>query len=316
MDAGRRTGERYNGYMGEVALSAVGLTKRYGRAVALDGLDLEVRTGEVHAFLGPNGAGKTTTIRILLGLLRKDGGEVGLLGGDPWRDAVDLHRRLAYVPGDVTLWPSLTGGEIIDLLGDLRGGIETGRRQALTQRFDLDPTKRARAYSRGNRQKVALVAALASRAELLLLDEPTAGLDPLMEATFRECVNDERREGRTIVLSSHLLAEAEALADRVTIIRQGKTVETGTLAEIRHLTRISVEAELAAPAALDGVPGVHELTATGTTVRCQVDRAALDEVVGRLHQAGIRSLTCRPPALEELFLRHYSPERSARGGQS
>jgi ABC-2 type transport system ATP-binding protein len=316
MGAGRRTGERYNGYMGEVALSAVGLTKRYGRAVALDGLDLEVRTGEVHAFLGPNGAGKTTTIRILLGLLRKDGGEVGLLGGDPWRDAVDLHRRLAYVPGDVTLWPSLTGGEIIDLLGDLRGGIETGRRQALTRRFDLDPTKRARAYSRGNRQKVALVAALASRAELLLLDEPTAGLDPLMEATFRECVNDERREGRTILLSSHLLAEAEALADRVTIIREGKTVETGTLAEMRHLTRISVEAELAAPAALDGVPGVHELTATGTTVHCQVDRAALDEVVGRLHQAGIRSLTCRPPALEELFLRHYSPERSARGGQS
>jgi ABC-2 type transport system ATP-binding protein len=300
--------------MGEVALSAVGLTKQYGRAVALDGLDLEVRTGEVHAFLGPNGAGKTTTIRILLGLLRKDGGEVSVLGGDPWGDAVELHRRLAYVPGDVTLWPSLTGGEIIDLLGDLRGGIETGRRQALTQRFDLDPTKRARAYSRGNRQKVALVAALASRAELLLFDEPTAGLDPLMEATFRECVNDERRDGRTILLSSHLLAEAEALANRVTIIRQGKTVETGTLAEMRHLTRISVEAELAAPAALDGMPGVHQLTVTGTTVRCQVDPAALDEVVGRLHQAGIRSLTCRPPALEELFLRYYSPERSAAGG--
>ena len=299
----------------DVVLRAVGLTKRYGRAVALDGLDLEVRAGEVHAFLGPNGAGKTTTIRILLGLLRKDGGEVILLGGDPWRDAVELHRRLAYVPGDVTLWPSLTGGEIIDLLGDLRGGIETGRRRALTERFDLDTTKKARAYSRGNRQKVSLVAALASRAELLLLDEPTAGLDPLMEATFRECINDERREGRTILLSSHLLAEAEALADRVTIIRHGKTVETGTLAEMRHLTRISVEAELAAPVALDGMPGVHELSVTGTTVRCQVDRAALDWVVGRLHQAGLRSLTCRPPALEELFLRHYSPERSAAGGE-
>ena len=310
------TGWRYNGGMGTVALSTVGLTKRYGRAVALDGLDLEVRTGEVHAFLGPNGAGKTTTIRILLGLLRKDGGEVSLLGGDPWREAVELHRRLAYVPGDVTLWPSLTGGEIIDLLGDLRGGIETGRRQALTERFDLDPTKRARAYSRGNRQKVALVAALASRAELLLLDEPTAGLDPLMEATFRECVNDERRDGRTILLSSHLLAEAEALADQVTIIRHGRTVETGTLTEMRHLTRISVEAELAAPVVLGEMPGVHELTVTGTAVRCQVDRAALDEVVGRLHQAGIRSLTCRPPALEELFLRHYSPERSAAGGES
>jgi ABC-2 type transport system ATP-binding protein len=301
--------------MGEMAISAAGLTKRYGHVVALDGLDLEVRTGEVHAFLGPNGAGKTTTIRILLGLLRKDGGELSLLGSDPWRDAVELHRRLAYVPGDVTLWPSLTGGEIIDLLGDLRGGIETGRRQALTERFGLDTSKKARAYSRGNRQKVALVAALAGRAELLLLDEPTAGLDPLMEAIFRECVNEERRDGRTILLSSHLLAEAEALADRVTIIRNGRTVETGTLAEMRHLTRISVEAELAAPVALDGMPGVHELSVTGATVRCQVDRAALDEVVGRLHQAGIRSLTCRPPALEELFLRHYSPERSVAGGE-
>jgi ABC-2 type transport system ATP-binding protein len=301
--------------MGEMAISAAGLTKRYGHVVALDGLDLEVRTGEVHAFLGPNGAGKTTTIRILLGLLRKDGGEVSLLGSDPWRDAVELHRRLAYVPGDVTLWPSLTGGEIIDLLGDLRGGIETGRRQALTERFGLDTSKKARAYSRGNRQKVALVAALAGRAELLLLDEPTAGLDPLMEAIFRECVNEERRDGRTILLSSHLLAEAEALADRVTIIRNGRTVETGTLAEMRHLTRISVEAELAAPVALYGMPGVHELSVTGATVRCQVDRAALDEVVGRLHQAGIRSLTCRPPALEELFLRHYSPERSVAGGE-
>jgi len=226
-----------------------------------------------------------------------------------------LHRRLAYVPGDVTLWPSLTGGEIIDLLGRLRGGISASRRKALTERFDLDTSKRARAYSRGNRQKVALIAALASEAELLLLDEPTAGLDPLMEATFRECVIEERREGRTILLSSHLLAEAEALSDRVTIIRDGKTVETGTLAEMRHLTRVSVEAELAAPVALDGIPGVHELTVTGAVVRCRVDPAALDEVAGVLHQAGIRSLTCRPPTLEELFLRHYSPERSGAGSR-
>jgi len=299
---------------GAAAIRAVGLTKRYGRVVALDGLDLEVAAGEVHAFLGPNGAGKTTTIRILLGLLRKDGGEVSLLGSDPWRDAVEVHRRLAYVPGDVTLWPALTGGEIIDLLGDLRGGLDEERRQALTELFDLDPSKKARAYSRGNRQKVALIAALASRAELLLLDEPTAGLDPLMENTFRECVMQERREGRTVLLSSHLLAEAEALADRVTIIRDGRSVETGTLAEMRHLTRISVEAELTVPVALDGMPGVHELSATGTTVRCQVDRAALDELVGRLHQAGIRSLDCRPPALEELFMRHYAPERPVAGG--
>jgi ABC-2 type transport system ATP-binding protein len=299
--------------MSSVALRAAGLAKRYGSVRALDGLDLEVGVGEVHAFLGPNGAGKTTTIRILLGLLRKDGGEVSLLGGDPWRDAVDLHRRLAYVPGDVTLWPSLTGGEIIDLLGRLHGGINANRRKALTERFDLDISKRARAYSRGNRQKVALIAALASGAELLLLDEPTAGLDPLMEATFRECVIEERRDGRTILLSSHLLAEAEALSDRVTIIRAGKTVETGTLADMRHLTRVSVEAELAVPVALAGMPGVHELTVTGAVVRCRVDQAVLDEVVGRLHQAGIRSLTCRPPTLEELFLRHYAPERSAAG---
>jgi ABC-2 type transport system ATP-binding protein len=294
--------------MSEVAMRAAGLTKRYGSVRALDGLDLEVGVGEVHAFLGPNGAGKTTTIRILLGLLRKDGGEVSLLGADPWRDAVELHQRLAYVPGDVTLWPNLTGGEIIDLLGRLRGGINADRLKALTERFDLDTSKRARAYSRGNRQKVALLAALASDAELLLLDEPTAGL-----AAFRDCVNDERRNGRTILLSSHILSEAEALSDRVTIIRHGKTVETGTLADMRHLTTVSVEAELRAPAALDGMPGVHELAVTGTVVRCRVDNAALDEVVGRLHQAGIRSLTCRPPTLEELFLRHYSPERSPAG---
>jgi ABC-2 type transport system ATP-binding protein len=298
-----------------VALRAVGLTKRFGRVVALDGLDLEVGVGEVHAFLGPNGAGKTTTIRILLGLLRKDGGEVSLLGGDPWRDAVELHRRLAYIPGDVTLWPSLTGGEIIDLLGRLRGGMNANRGKALTERFDLDTSKRARAYSRGNRQKVALIAALASEAELLLLDEPTAGLDPLMEATFRECVIEEKNAGRTILLSSHILSEAEAVADRVTIIRQGKTVETGTLAGMRHLTTVSVEAELNSQATLGEIPGVHELAVTGTVVRARVDPAFLDEVVGRLHQAGIRSLTCRPPTLEELFLRHYAPERSAAGSQ-
>jgi ABC-2 type transport system ATP-binding protein len=297
----------------DVALRAAGLTKRYGSVRALDGLDLEVGVGEVHAFLGPNGAGKTTTIRILLGLLRKDGGEVSVLGADPWRDAVELHRRLAYVPGDVTLWPSLTGGEIIDLLGRLRGGINASRRNALIERFDLDASKRARAYSRGNRQKVALIAALASSAELMLLDEPTAGLDPLMEATFRDCVIEEQHEGRTILLSSHFLSEAEALSDRVTIIRHGKTVETGTLAEMRHLTRVLVEAELTRPAAIDGMAGVHELAVTGTTVSCRVDRAALDEVVGRLHQAGIQSLNVRPPTLEELFLRHYSPERSAAG---
>jgi ABC-2 type transport system ATP-binding protein len=293
------------------AIEIRALHKSFGRTRALDGLDLTVGTGEVHAFLGPNGAGKTTTIRILLGLLRKDGGEAALLGGDPWREAVALHRRLAYVPGDVTLWPGLTGGEIIDLLGRLRGGLDAKRRQALVERFDLDPSKKARAYSRGNRQKVALVAALASDAELLLLDEPTAGLDPLMEAAFRECVSDERRNGRTVLLSSHILAEAEALSDRVTIIREGRTVETGTLAEMRHLRRELVNAELAGPVRLDGVAGVHDLVTDGNHVRCQVDPAALNDVLARLTAAGVRSLECRPPTLEELFLRHYSPERSS-----
>ena len=297
----------------DVVLRTAGLTKRFGSAVALDGLDLEVRAGEVHAFLGPNGAGKTTTLRILLGLLRKDGGQAELLGGDPWRDAVALHRRLAYVPGDVTLWPGLSGGEIIDLLGRLRGGLDPGRRQALTERFALDPAKKARAYSKGNRQKVALIAALASDAELLLLDEPTAGLDPLMEATFRDCVTEERRQGRTVLLSSHILAEAEALSDRVTIIRDGRTVETGTLAQLRHLTRTSVDAQTTRPAGLAGLPGVHDLVTDGLRVRCEVDHGALDEVLGRLHQAGVRTLTCRPPTLEELFLRHYSAERTVAG---
>ena len=297
------------------AIEARGLRKRFGQATALDGLDLTVHTGEVHAFLGPNGAGKTTTIRILLGLLRKDAGDVSLLGGDPWRDATTLHGRLAYVPGDVTLWPSLTGGEIIDLLARLRGdGHDLRRRQELIERFDLDPAKKARAYSKGNRQKVALIAALASDAELLLLDEPTSGLDPLMEAAFRDCVSAERRGGRTVLLSSHILAEAEALADRVTIIRAGRTVETGTLAELRHLTRTTVDAELVGPLPADGLPGTHDLAVDGAHVRCEVDNAALNEVLRRLTAVGVKTLTCRPPTLEELFLRQYEggnhdPER-------
>ncbi len=298
------------------AIEVRALRKSFGRTNALDGLDLSVRTGEVHAFLGPNGAGKTTTIRILLGLLRKDSGEVSLLGGDPWRDAVALHARLAYVPGDVTLWPSLTGGEIIDLLARLRGRrsvVDTKRREALIERFALDPAKKARAYSKGNRQKVALIAALASDAELLLFDEPTSGLDPLMEAAFRECVEDERQRGRTVLLSSHILAEAEALSDRVTIIRDGRTAETGTLAEMRHLTRVAVDAELARPVSLDGLAGVHAVDRQGPRLHCEVDHTALNDVLARLTAAGVLDLTCRPPTLEELFLRHYSSERSGAG---
>jgi ABC-2 type transport system ATP-binding protein len=261
----------------------------------------------VHGFLGPNGAGKSTTIRILLGLLRADEGAARLLGGDPWRDVADLHRRLAYVPGDVTLWPNLSGGEVIDLLGRLRGGHNTKRRAELLERFDLDPTKKGRTYSKGNRQKVALVAALASDVELLILDEPTSGLDPLMEEVFRQVIREEQqRGGRTVLLSSHILAEVEALCDRVTIIRQGRAVETGTLAEMRHLTRTSIQVDLAGPVnGLESLPGVHDLQTHNGTVRFDVDTAALDAVMRQLSTVGIRSLTSQPPTLEELFLRHY-----------
>ena len=294
------------------AITVSGLRKSYGKTMALDGLDLAVAQGEVHGFLGPNGSGKTTTIRILLGLLRADGGTARLLGGDPWTEATTLHRRLAYVPGDVALWPTLSGGEVIDLLGRLRGGLDPGRRASLLKRFDLDPTVKARAYSKGNRQKVALVAALASDVELLLLDEPTAGLDPLMEATFRACIEEERQRGRTVLLSSHILSEVEALCDRVTIIRRGRAVESGTLADLRHLTRTSIAAELASPPdGLDQLPGVHDLDIEGNRVRCEVDTEKLDGLLRRLSAAGVRSLTSQPPTLEELFLRHYAGDAPA-----
>lgn len=280
--------------------------KTFGSVRALDGLDLEVRAGEVHGFLGPNGAGKSTTIRVLLGLLRKDDGEVRLLGGDPWRDAADLHRRLAYVPGDVTLWPNLTGGEVIDLLGRLRGGLDPSLRDELLKRFELDPTKRGRSYSKGNRQKVALVAALASDVELLLLDEPTSGLDPLMEEVFTEYVDAFRDRGGTVLLSSHILAEVERLGDRVSIIRGGRVVESGTLAELRHLTRTSIDAELAGPPdGLAELKGVHDLDVQGHRVRFQVETDGIDRAIGVLHRIGVKTLVSQPPTLEELFLRHY-----------
>jgi ABC-2 type transport system ATP-binding protein len=293
------------------AIHISGLVKTFGSTRALDGLDLTVAQGEVHGFLGPNGSGKTTTIRLLLGLLRADAGKVRLLDGDPWLEAVALHRRLAYVPGDVTLWPTLSGGEVIDLLGRLRGGLDARRRDELLERFDLDPRTKSRDYSKGNRQKVGLVAALAARAELLVLDEPTSGLDPLMEEVFRQVVAEEARvEGRTVLLSSHILSEVEALCDRVSIIRQGRTVETGTLDELRHLTRTSITAELALdPSVLADVPGVHDLVVDGRRVRFQVDAGELDAVLRRLTALGVRSLVSRPPTLEELFLRHYeTPE--------
>ena len=291
----------------EFAVEVSGMVKAFGRTRALDGLDLTVRAGEVHGFLGPNGAGKSTTIRVLLGLLRADAGTATVLGADPWRDAVALHRRLAYVPGDVTLWPGLTGGEVIDLLGRLRGRADRRRRDDLLERFALDPTKRSRSYSKGNRQKVALVAALAADVELLVLDEPTSGLDPLMEAVFTDCVADLRGAGRTVLLSSHVLAEVEKLCDRVSIIRDGSTVESGTLEELRHLTRTSVSARTLRPVTgLDDLPGVHAVVADGHGVRFEVDADHLDAAIRHLTGSTLTSLVSHPPTLEELFRRHYA----------
>src|ERR671918_275195 len=288
------------------AIEVSRLVKTFGPTRALDGLDLTVATGEVHGFVGPNGAGKSTTIRVLLGLMRPDSGRATLLGGDPWSDAVALHRRLAYVPGDVTLWPNLTGGEVIDLLGRLRGGLDRRRREELLERFELDPTKKGRTYSKGNRQKVALVAALASDAELLVLDEPTSGLDPLMEAIFQDFILEAKAEGRTVLLSSHILAEVEKICDRVTIIRQGRTVQSGTLAELRHLTRTTISADTRQPPdGLAFLPGVHDLRTDGNRVALDVDSDHLDAVVRHLSGLGLSALTSHPPTLEELFLHHY-----------
>ncbi|TSD62514.1 ABC transporter ATP-binding protein [Aeromicrobium piscarium] len=291
------------------AVQIDGLVKTFGSVRALDGLDLHVARGEVHGFLGPNGAGKSTTLRVLLGLLRADTGTVRLLDGDPWKDAARLHRRLAYVPGDVSLWPNLTGGEIIDQLGRLRGGLDAGRRAEAIERLELDPAKKARTYSKGNRQKVALVAAFASPVELLLLDEPTSGLDPLMEAHFGDLVEEFRAGGGAVLLSSHILAEVERLCDRVSIVRGGRTVESGTLAELRHLTRTSIHAELdRVPDDLRGLPGVNDLDIEGHRVRLQADSDRIGAVVEVLGRGGIRTLTSTPPTLEELFLRHYGDD--------
>ncbi|WP_319633371.1 ABC transporter ATP-binding protein [Sinanaerobacter chloroacetimidivorans] len=281
------------------------LTKSYGKQEALRGVDLTVKQGEVYGFIGPNGAGKSTTIRILLGMLRKSGGEAKLLGGDPWQDAVALHQRLVYVPGDVTLWPNLTGGEVIDFLGGLQGKIDPSRRKELLDRFQLDPKKKCRSYSKGNRQKVALVSAFASDAELLILDEPTSGLDPLMEQVFQECIFEVKKLGKTVFLSSHILAEVEALCDRVGIIRQGKIVESGTLEELRHLTRTTVTVELAKHVNLNQLQGVHDVSQKEEKWRFSVDANAMDTVMNALAPMGIKSLMAEPPTLEELFMRHY-----------
>ncbi|WP_446222174.1 ABC transporter ATP-binding protein [Nocardia sp. IBHARD005] len=297
-----------------LVIDVADLRKTFGRCTALDGLDLHVGTGEIHGFLGPNGAGKSTTLRILLGVLRATGGEAAVFGRDPWTDAVDLHRRIAYVPGDVTLWPSLSGGETIDLLARMRGGLDQARRDELIERFELDPTKKARTYSKGNRQKVALVSAFSANADLLILDEPTSGLDPLMEQVFQDCVRDGAARGATVLLSSHILSEVEHLCDRVTIIRAGRTVESGSLNELRHLSRTAITADLIGdPGDLSALPGVGDVEQDGSTLRCQVDADHLGALIRVLGDAGVRSLTSAPPTLEDLFLRHYHVDNTETG---
>ena len=296
-------------------IEASGLRKNFGRVRALDGLDLSVDAGEVHGFLGPNGAGKSTTLRVLLGLIRASGGTSSVFGLDPWREAVQLHRRLSYVPGDVNLWPGLTGGEVIDLLTSLRGGVDHALRAELVEEFEFDPRTRSRNYSKGNRQKVVLIAALARPADLYLFDEPTSGLDPVMEAVFRRQIDRVRATGATVLLSSHILSEVEQLCDRVTIIRAGRTVETGTLRDLRHLTRTSFRAVTGADGvAITALPGVHDARRDGDTLVFDVDTDSLQPVLAALAAAGVQGLSVAPPSLEDLFLRHYGDDL-ARGSQ-
>jgi ABC-2 type transport system ATP-binding protein len=290
------------------------LVKRYGKVAALDGLDLDVEAGQIHGFLGPNGAGKTTTIRILLGLARSTSGEAAVLGADPWRDTVALHRRIASVPGDVSLWPNLSGGEAIDLLARLRGARRgdaafTSEKERLLHEFQLDPRKKGRAYSKGNRQKVALIAALAVPAELYILDEPTSGLDPLMEVVFRQEIDRLRTAGATVLLSSHILSEVELLCDRVSIIRAGRIVESGTLAELRHLTRTEVSFD--AVTSPDTIAGAHDLTLSEGRARFTVDSDTINGILPVLAQRDVQGLRIEPPSLEELFLRHYGDDLTA-----
>lgn len=282
------------------------LRKSFGSTNALQGIDLDMGPGEVHGFLGPNGAGKSTTIRVLLGLLRADSGETRVLGGHPWHDAVTLHRRLAYVPGDVELWPQLTGGEVIDIFARLRGKEDRARRDQLCERFDLDPAKKCRTYSKGNRQKVALISALVSDVELLLLDEPTAGLDPLMEVVFQDCIKEAKSAGRSVLLSSHILSQVEVLADRISIIRKGEIVESGSLQELRHFSRTTVSVETAMPPErLGELSGVHNLEITDSAAQFEIDGEHVATTLEYLARLGVRSIVAQPPTLDALLLRHY-----------
>jgi len=289
-----------------------GLSKKYGKLTALSGVDFELNEGEIFGFIGPNGAGKTTTIRILLGILQATKGHATIFGKDVWKDAVEIHKRIAYVPGDVSLWDNLTGGEVIDLFISLQGTHNKKRKEDLLKRFDLDPTKKCGTYSKGNRQKVALVAALASDADLYILDEPTSGLDPLMEKVFQDYVRELKAQGKTIFLSSHILSQVEELCDRISIIRKGKIIETGTMKELRHLTRSHIKAETNELAhGVESMKGVYKFHKHKNTVEFDVDNSELGEVISRLDKYGIKSLICTPPSLEELFITHYKNDGAA-----
>ncbi len=297
-----------------VAIRTEDLSKTYGQTEALASLDLDVPKGEVIGYLGPNGAGKTTTIRLLLGLIQATAGRAEIFGIDAQDDPVQAHRHVAYVPGEATLWPSLTGAETLHLLGRVQGRVDVPYRDLLIERFEFDPTKKVRAYSKGNRQKLVLIAGLMSRAELLLMDEPTSGLDPLMERAFRVCIGEARERGQTVFLSSHILAEVEALCDRVAILRAGHLVEVGTLAEMRHLSALQVEAEFDGTIPdLSGVPGVDGIQVDGNRIHCQVT-GPIDPLLDVLAEAHVRHLTSREPSLEELFLAHYGADPAHDGG--
>ncbi len=290
-------------------VKATNLTKKFGSFTALDGVNMEIKEGEVYGFIGPNGAGKSTTIRILLGMLRASQGEAKIFGKDVWSDAVAIHKRISYVPGDVNLWPNLTGGEVIDLFMKMNGHVNLEKREELIKKFDFDPTKKSRTYSKGNRQKVALIAAFASDADLYILDEPTSGLDPLMEQIFQECVSDAKRAGKSVLLSSHILSEVEKLCDRVGIIRQGKIIETGTLNELRHLTRTNLTIKTKEPiVSLNELKGIHNIEEKGSELSFQVDTEEMDAVIRYISGFGLLKLESAPPTLEDLFMRHYQGE--------
>ncbi len=291
-------------------MQVTNLTKKYGQFTALSDVNITVEPGEVYGFIGPNGAGKTTTIRVLLGILKATSGGATIFGKDVWKDAVEIHKNVAYVPGDVNLWSNLTGGEVIDLFVRLRKGNNRSRKEELIRRFDLDPTKKCRTYSKGNRQKVALVAAFSSDADFYILDEPTSGLDPLMEKVFQECVLEVKKTGKAVFLSSHILQEVERLCDKVSIIREGKIMETGTMKELRHLTRTSVSVETERPLeGLEGVPGVHGVRKSNGGLTFAVDTKELNRVVAHLTNFGVIKLESSPPTLEELFMSHYENTR-------